>query len=317
MPDISIILVNYNEREHLQRTLRALQTEFPGGQAQILVVDNQSTDGSYEMVVQDFSEVVALRPEQNLFYGKGNNFGAARATSDWLLILNPDVAWEPGVLRQMFDWAKTKPAVSIVAPRLQYADGRTQISAHRRFPTLATVFIDYCLPVQQLLMHTGRHPYQLSPDEHQQTKRIAHATGACLLFRREAWRQVGGFDPKFSLYLEETDWQMRATDIGFTVWLYAESVMTHFGSAQKTFAQASRHYLWGLRLYATKHWSVASRLLLAPVVWLAVICSFVTLCVAALPSFVLGSTGQRLRHYLHVYARLIGALVAWPQHSPT
>lgn len=316
MPDISIILVNYNEREHLQRTLRALRTEFSSGQAQVVVVDNQSTDGSYEMAIQDFPEVAVLRPEQNLFYGKGNNLGVAQATSDWLCILNPDVAWEPGALGQMFAWAKTRPAVSIVAPRLQYVDGRTQISAHRRFPNLATVFIDYCLPVQQLLMRTGHHPYQLSSAEHRQMKLIAHATGACLLFRREVWRQVGGFDPKFSLYLEETDWQRRATDIGFAVWLYADAVMTHYGSAQKTFAQASRHYLWGLRLYAAKHWSAVSRLALVPVVWVAVIFSFLTLCLAILPSFALGAGGQRLRHYFRTYARLLGGLGMWPQRSP-
>lgn len=316
IPQLSIILVNYNEREHLRTVLEKLRSEFSAGTAEVIIVDNNSRDGSADTVRAEFPENILLEPHANLMYGAGNNLGLTRATADWVMILNPDVIWEAGALQKLFSWAKTKPGVDVAAPRLVYQDGRVQSSAHRRFPIPLTVFIDYCLPLQQFCMATGLHPYQLSAAEHRRTQRIAHATGACLLVRHEVIREIGTFDPQFSMYLEETDWQARIASAGFQSWLNADAVITHFGSAQKSFAQGSPHYLWGLRHYAMKHWSPRDRAALGFLVWTASIISLIFLCIAFLPSFLLKKNGGRLRHYLRVYTRLVWQLLIWPKKRP-
>lgn len=313
---LSIILVNYNERDHVRRVVTALHNEFPPDTTEILVVDNDSTDNSAAMVRSEFPFVILLEPHANLFYGKGNNVGLARATGDWVMILNPDVEWQPGALRKVVDWARTKPGVDLAAPRLIYRDGRTQTSAHRRFPSLWTVFVDYCLPLQQLFMRGGRHPYQLSTEEHATSRTIAHATGACLLVRRDVVRDIGEFDPQFSMYLEETDWQARMAAAGYQRWLCAETSITHFGSAQKSFAQASPHYLWGLRHYASKHWSLNQQAWLPSVVMAATVISTVFLLAALFPSYFLKKSGQRLRHYLGVYLQVMTRILHWPRYAP-
>lgn len=317
IPQISILLVNYNEREYLRTVLAKLGSEFSNGSAEIIVVDNDSHDGSAAMVRTDFPNVILLEPHANLMYGAGNNLGLTRATADWVMVLNPDVTWQSGALRQFFSWAQSQPAVDVAAPCLIYQDGRVQISAHRRFPNPLTVFIDYCLPLQQFCMATGLHPYQLSSAEHERTQKIAHATGACLLVRHDVLREVGAFDPQFSMYLEETDWQARIAKAGYQTWLHADTVVTHFGSAQKSFAQGSKHYLWGLRLYVMKHWSRRSRALLVPLVWVASLLSLIFLLPTLLPSFVMKKSGPRLRHYLRVYTRLLWQLLRWPQRRPS
>lgn len=316
MPRLSVILVNYNEREHLRGVLTALSQEFSANKLETIVVDNKSRDNSAEMVRKEFPSVILLEPHANLYYGKGNNRGLEVATGDWVMILNPDVEWQTGNLRRLVEWALTKPGVDVAAPRLQYRDGQTQISAHRRFPNLWTTFVDYCLPLQQFLMRFGQHPHQLSIAEHRETQVIAHATGACLLVRREVIREVGNFDPQFSMYLEETDWQARIAAAGFRSWLYAEASITHFGSAQKSYAQASRHYLWGLQQYATKHWSINQQTWLPSVVMAATVFSLLFLLILFVPSYFLGRSGARLRYYLKIYFLLIGKIITWPRRTP-
>lgn len=316
IPELSIIITNYNEREYLRSTLRALSKEFPGATTEILVVDNASSDGSADMVKAEFPGAVLVEPHANLMYGRGNNLGLARAVGKWILILNPDVEWAPGSLDRFVADAQRRPGLDLAAPQLLSRDGRIQINAHRTFPSPWTVFIDYCLPLQQLLMRYGHHPYQLSPAEHATVTPIAHATGACLLVRRDVIREVGPFDPQFTMYLEETDWQARMADAGFKSWLIATAAITHFGSAQKTFAQASSHYLWGLRRYAAKHWSATQQTMLPPVVMTASLISLLSLAILLVPSFFARSAGRRIRHYFLVYLGLIPRLLFWPRIAP-
>lgn len=313
---LSVILVNHNERDYLWSVLTALAEEFPADATEVIVVDNHSHDDSAAMVRRDFPAVDLIASPTNLLYGKGNNLGLARATADWVMILNPDVSWVSGQLRRLVESAKRRPGLDLAAPHLRYRDGRTQISVHRRFPNVWTVFVDYCLPLQQILMKLGQHPYQFSAADHQTTRVIAHATGACLLVRREVIREIGTFDPSFSMYLEETDWQARMAKAGFQSWLIADAELTHFGSAQKSFAQASPHYLWGLRRYAEKHWSARDRLRLPAEGLIATVISLLFLGLLFLPSFFLRTNGVRLRHYLKVYSQLLLRLLYWPNTTP-
>lgn len=316
MAALSIILVNYNERDWLESTLRQLESEFSVGEAEVIVVDNASTDGSVDMVRNNFPKVQCIATGNNLMYGKGNNEGLRAAQGEWLLLLNPDTQWTSGHLREFV--AKAKHRTGISAPLLQYPDGRVQVSAHRRFPTPFTIFVDYCLPLQQFLLRTPWHPYLFSAKAHRHSQAIAHATGVCLLFPRSVYEKVGGFDPKFSMYLEETEWQKHAAGVGIERWLEASFSLTHFGSATKTFAQASPHYLWGLRLYVTKHWSGSGRgprLLLA--LWCGTLVSIIVLVIGLIPSLFLGRKGRRIRHYFMSYIRLMKNLIFFPTKAPT
>lgn len=314
-PNLSIIITNYNEREYFRSVLQALAQEF-SDQPEILVIDNASRDGSAAMVKAEFPNVTLIESPTNLMYGRGNNLGLARAVGAWILILNPDVAWAPGALAKFITTAQARPNVDVAAPRLTYRDGRTQINAHHAWPSPWTVFVDYCLPLQQLFMRIGHHPYQLSIAGHETTQVIAHATGACLLVRREVVRDIGPFDPQFTMYLEETDWQARAAAAGYQTWLMAESAITHFGSAQKTFAQASPHYLWGLRRYAEKHWTLSEQTALPPVVMAASVISLIAITLFFIPSFFVSSAGRRIRHYGLVYLKLLPRVVMWPKTMP-
>lgn len=313
MPDLSVILVNYNEREFLATTLQKLIAEFSDSDIEILVVDNASSDGSVEMIQRQFPMVRCVATGKNLMYGKGNNEGLRVAKGAWMLLLNPDVDWKTGQLRTFVDLGKNHNGIT--APRLLHRDGRIQQSIHRRFPSPLTVFVEYCLPVQQMVLRTSWHPHLFTAQEHQSTHAMAHATGVCLLFPRNVYDQIGGFDPLFTMYMEETDWEKRAADAGIERWFVSEAELTHFGSAKKTFAQASQHFLWGLHHYTKKHWSVFQRTSLKPLLWMSAVVSLVFLA-AMLPfSLLLGKT-PRVLHYLRSYTRLMRNLLHFPTEAP-
>ncbi len=312
---LSVIIVSYNERPWLAHVLSLLEHEFPM-RPEVIVVDNASSDKSDELVRQSFPWVKLKQLEQNIMYGPGNNCGLDLATGELVMILNPDVDWKRGELQGLVeDFSKT-PATDLAAPQLRYSDGRIQASAHRRFPNLSTVFVEYCLPLQQLFLRVGYHPHLLSLRDHTRVCPMAHATGVCLLVRRTVIDSVGKFDPEFSMYLEETDWQYRMAAAGFTRWLIGSRAIVHFGSAQKTFGQASAHYLWGLRRYADKHWPVWARGLLKPVLWLAAIISLASLAVAWPLSVFSRRARGRVSHYLRQYGRLIVQLLHYPRLKP-
>ena len=198
----------------------------------------------------------------------------------------------------------------MAGPLVRYRDGRVQITAHRAFPTWWTVMVDYCLPLQQLLMHSTKHPLQLPAAEHRKHQRVAHVTGVCLYVRRTAYERVGGFDPAYIMYLEETDWQRRLSEAGQYSWIVPEGSIVHFGSAEKTFAQASPHYLLGVALYAQRWWRgpfIVARL--QCLWWASWLLSMVTLFVAFLPSLLVPQVGRRVRHYLSEYMRLATSLI--------
>lgn len=307
-PKRSIVLVYYREADYLRSVLLALEAEFPHREeTEIIVVDNHSGDNLQPEIVTAHPGIHWISSPTNLYYGGGNNVGVAAATGEWVAIVNTDVAWEPGQLRQ-FVLSVESSEMKLAAPLLRYPDGRIQISAHRSFPSLLSVAVDYCLPLQLLCMYLGIHPMQYGLREHR-NRVVAHITGVCLYLPRAIFLQYGGFDPKYTMYLEETDFQRRLAAGGILPHLIASTSLTHYGSAQKTWAQAGPHYLRSLKIYTQRWWSPISRASLRPVILLSAIISLLSLTIAFVPSMLIWKSHLRIRHYLQSYMFLLHNLV--------
>ena len=144
-PDLSIIIVSWNVRELLQKCLRSILTQN-GLTLQIIVVDSASTDGSPEMVAENFSaqqfpQVELVACQENVGFPGGNNLGLARANGRYILFLNPDTVVQADALARMVSYLEQNPKVGIVGPQLLNDDGSVQ-SSRRRFPTLWTAFFE-------------------------------------------------------------------------------------------------------------------------------------------------------------------------------
>jgi N-acetylglucosaminyl-diphospho-decaprenol L-rhamnosyltransferase len=240
--DLSIVVLSWNVREMLAACLRSL----PGAagewwaRAEVVVVDNASTDGSAEIAREQFHRVRVLALRENRGFSAGNNAGIRASRGRFVLLLNPDTIALPGSIEVMCRYMEGQPDVGVVGPRLLNPDGTLQPS-RRRFPTLATALVE-STPLQQAFPRAGvlqRFYIEDRPDG--ETQDVDWLSGAALLCRRETLEQVGLFDPGYFMFSEEVDLCRRVRDAGWRVVYLPGAEITHFGGQSTDQAVPSRH----------------------------------------------------------------------------
>ena len=249
---LSVIIVSYNTCAMTLDCLRTLSAALSRLPSEVFLVDNASTDGTPAAVRAEFPWVVLIENDQNRGFGAANNQALAVARGEFLLLLNSDAFPEPGALASLMVYLRADPEVAAVGPRLLNADGSLQRSCFR-FPSplrcwLENLWISAALPNHPLVGDYRRWA-------HDAERRVDFVIGACLLVRREAYEQVGGFDEGFFMYSEETDWQRRMHAAGWQVAFTPSAEVTHLagasGAGEKP--QISRHFFHGLDRYVYKH----------------------------------------------------------------
>jgi hypothetical protein len=265
MAEVTAIVVTYNAAPWIERSLESVR----GREAELIVVDNGSTDGTVELVRERFPEA-RLVEHENRGFGAGNNAGMRLGSGQYFLLLNPD-AWLTGdALEQLVAFADAHPEAGVVGPKLLNPDGTLQRSV-RGYPTpwrIATeyFFLRKLAPRSRLL-----NAFFGAGFDHESVRTAEFLPGACLLVRREAVDSIGGFDEDFFLMSEEVDWCYRFRQAGWDVLFYPGAEVVHVIGASHNPAlfreivrghlrflrkhrglrvaeRARRVMLWGLRL---------------------------------------------------------------------
>lgn len=278
---VSVIIVNWNARDYLRHCLASLQaetlasrTETHSGNAaldltetatgegeadaggiEIFVVDNSSTDGSVEMVRTEFPKVHLLASAVNLGFAGGNNFAAKLAQGRYLFLLNPDTTVPPGTLHTLVAYADAHPEIGALGPQLRNPDGTHQRSCWRGRPGLGMALMD-ALYLWKLPWIPFVQQSEYRAEELQTARSVGHLLGAALMLRRAAWDQVGALDENYFLFLEETDWCLRAERAGWKIVYLPDAHIIHYG--QQSMRQAPRKnipqfYFSYLRFYRSSH----------------------------------------------------------------
>ncbi|HEY74205.1 MAG: hypothetical protein B6I35_11445 [Anaerolineaceae bacterium 4572_32.2] len=239
MLDLSVVIVNWNVRDLLRRCLLSILASSQTRKFEIIVVDNASTDGSVEMVRAELPAVHLIANTENRGFPAANNQGLAIARGRYVLLLNPDTEIVGDALATMVAFADAHPDVGMIGPQLLYADGSVQ-SSRRRFPTLATGFLESTwlerYASRRLL---ERYEFLDQPDDVVQD--VDWLYGAALMARREAVEQVGPMDEGYFMYSEELDWCRRFRDTGWrVVYLPAAQIVHHEGKSSEQVV-AARH----------------------------------------------------------------------------
>src|ERR671923_112826 len=236
--DVSVVVVSYNARDQLERCLTAVA----GGAAEVIVVDNASTDGSAELVRKRFPAVRLIELPENRGFGAGNNEGMRAASGRYFLLLNSD-AWPVGdAVERLVAFADEHPDVAVVGPRLLNPDGSLQRSV-RGFPTPWRLATEYFF-LRKLAPRTQAFNALYGGGfDHRSARDADWLYGACLLVRREAAGSVGLFDEDFFLFSEETDWCYRFRAAGWRVVFEPAAEFAHVGGA----SHGGRMYVENLR----------------------------------------------------------------------
>ncbi len=254
---LSIVIVSWNVQGYLRRCLDSLRADLSQNpDHEVIVVDNDSTDGSIAMLEHDFPEVTLIRNQENVGFARANNQALKLSRGQFVLLLNPDTEVQEGSIRALISFLESHPQVGIVGPKLLNPDGTPQGSGVN-LPSLSGSLLGYFRIKKEV---TGT--YHIHADHPVAVKALV---GACLLVRREVLEQVGGFDEDYFMYVEEIDWCYRVGQAGWLIYYVPSAVICHHGG-QSTARVTAKMYV-ALRksriLFALKHHSRFEALLLS------------------------------------------------------
>ena len=226
---VSAVLVSYNTKaltleaiSHVLRDFEALDS------SEILLVDNDSHDGTVAAVQSAYPDVQIIQNHENVGFGKANNQAFAICRGEYVLLVNTDAFIHFGCTRALTEFLDTHPDVAVVAPRVLNQDGSLQSSVHP-FPTPLRCWIE-----NLWLNPFVRNVFNLRDWRswaHDETQEVPWVIGACMLVRKSVIESVGAFDERFFMYSEETDLQYRIRKAGWKIWFVHVAEVTHLGGA--------------------------------------------------------------------------------------
>jgi GT2 family glycosyltransferase len=264
MPDLSIVIVNWNTRDLLTGCLNAIEGTKDSLDVETIVVDNASTDGSPAMMREKFPHVHLIVNQENVGFARANNQAIEISQGRYVLLLNSDTAVLPGALQELVRFMDKHPEAGAVGSRLLFADGQTQTS-HGPFPTPLSEVVN---AVGIIDWHSTAPSARQKPADDLAVE-TGWLLGACILARHEVVQQVGGLDEQFFMYSEEIDWCRRIKDAGWKIYYVPSAQIMHYwrGSSSQNLPAMKAELYRSKFKYLRKHHGRGSELLLRIVVF--------------------------------------------------
>lgn len=220
-PLVSIILVSYNTRELLRDCLHSVREKTADLPYEIIIVDNQSADGTPSMLREEFPHIQLIEAGANLGFGRANNLGAEQARGKYLFFLNTDTILLNNAVKILVDFMENHPRAGICGANLYTHDMR---EGHSFFP-LPTVANE--IKAQFPFIITKNSLFYTTFNRTGKPLEVDCILGADLMIRRDVFEQVGGFDPDFFLYYEETEMTYRVRKAGYKVYSVPDAEIIH------------------------------------------------------------------------------------------
>ncbi len=240
--DLSIVIVTHNSLSPVEKCLRSLEEHPPGGEYEVIVVDNASSDGTPRMIRESFSFVRLIANDDNRGYSKGVNQAFLASSGRYFLILNPDIIVRDDSIDALVRFMDEKPEAGIAGSKLVFPEGSVQPSC-RAFYTIGALFLRRTFFGKLFPRAKALREHLMSDYDHAEARVVDWLIGACMIVRREAVDEVGLMDERFFLYFEDTDWCYRMKQHGRQVWYVPDSVMVHLYERSSAKSVMSKPFL--------------------------------------------------------------------------
>ena len=264
--DLSIIIVSWKVKDKLRENLQALFGSSRAISLEVFVVDNNSGDGTVEMIKNEFTEVILIANTENFGFAKANNQAIKEAHGDFVLLLNPDMKIQPDSLVKMIEWMRTNLQASLAGCHLVDEKGES-IKHVRRFPAVwDQLAIILKLPH---LWPKILNRYIIADFDYQKAAIVDSIRGGFFMLRQETIRKVGLLDEQFFVWFEEVDYCKRVKESGGEVWYTpAAECLDYVGQSFKQIKRGlAQKYFSDSMLKYFKKWHPAWEYWIIKIAW--------------------------------------------------
>ena len=254
---LSVVIVNYNVCNYLTACIDSVAKGLEGIEAEVFVVDNNSTDNSVEVVSRDYPWVHLRYNIENLGFSKANNIAIRQSAGEYVLLLNPDTVVEQDTLHHVITFMDEHPEAGAAGVKMHNADGSLAPESRRAVPTPLVA-------ARKMLGFTKR--YYMSHLSWDVPEQIQVVSGAFFMIRRKALEQVGLLDEDFFMYGEDIDLSYRLLKGGWQNWYLPYSIIHYKGqSTQKSDFRYVHVFYQAMLIFFRKHYDHLSFFFTIPV----------------------------------------------------
>lgn len=257
---LSVVILNYNVRYFLELCLKSVKAAIQNIDAEIIVVDNLSSDDSCEMVKAQFPKVILIENTANYGFSKGNNIGVAKAKGEYVCILNPDTVVAEDTFTTLLAFAENTPDMGIVGCKLIDGTGKFLPESKRNIPTP-------WVSLQKIFGNSK--PYYAMHLNENETGKVAILVGAFMFLQRKIYNEIEGFDEDFFMYGEDMDISYRVLKAGHQNYYNATTTVIHYkGESTLKDKVYAKRFNEAMQIFFKKHFK--TNIFFDAIIWLGI-----------------------------------------------
>ncbi len=257
---LSIVIVNYNVRNLLENCLHSVYSALGSIAAEIFVVDNNSNDGSVDMIRRQFPEVVLIENIENAGFARANNQALQRAKGTYFLLLNPDTIVQEDTFAVMTEFFESTPSAGMAGCKIINPDGTFEPACRRSFPSPWVAFTK----LSGLSTLFPRSPlfakYNLTYLDEDASYEVDAISGSFMFLRKELYDTIGGLDEQYFMYGEDLDWCHRVKQHGSKVFYVPQTRIIHYGgeSTNRSPIDSKAIFYQAMEVFAEKNLRISA-----------------------------------------------------------
>ncbi len=260
---ISVIIVSYNVKEFLEQCILSLKNSLDGIDHEIIVVDNNSVDGTPETVAYKFPEIRLIENNENRGFAAACNQGLEVSAGDYLLLLNPDTMIQEDTIPTMISFFEEVPDAGAAGCKILNADGSLQLACRRSFPS-PMVALPKLLGLSRLFPKVKLFgKYNLTYEDPDKLIEVEAVSGSFLMFRRAVYEEIQGLDETFFMYGEDLDYCYRIKEAGWKIYYVPDTKIIHYKGESAKLASFDNFIIFykAMDIFVKKHFSKSYSLL--------------------------------------------------------
>lgn len=248
--ELSVVILNYNVCHFLRQCILSVQKAIQEIEAEIIVIDNNSSDGSTEMIKNEFPELLLIENKENIGFGRANNQAVSYAKGKYICILNPDTAVGSDVFIKCLSFIKNTPDCGAIGVRMIDGTGNFLPESKRNLPTPQ-------VSLSKIIWKNKKgHLYYANHLQEKSRGRVSILSGAFMFMKRSLYQSVEGFDRDYFMYGEDIDLSYKIEKKGLSNYYLGDAVILHYKGES---TRKDKHYLnrfyGAMHIFYNKHFS--------------------------------------------------------------